>query len=229
MKIFICDNNKLLCDNLKKIILEIIYENDISAELTTFYHADDLMNIVIKSIPDLILLDISLENNNGINIAKTLNRDYPKTKIVYITSHLEFVKDIYETDFQNILIKPIEKEKLQKVLMAIYKKDILVIKSGNKVFRINQNDIYYIESKKRLAYIHTSDELYICYRKLSDLLSQLNQSFYMCHKSFIVNMNSIKKVSPTFLFLNNGDMIPVSRSLFKEFNKAFINYLGDLL
>lgn len=205
-----------------------IYENTgIHPEISVFGNAKALLDAISIS-PDFLLLDISMGQDCGIDIAMKLNKLSVKTKIIYITSHLEFVTEIYKTDYSNILIKPIQKDKLKSVLKKSSDK-YLIIKTSSNTFRIKQDSIIYIESKKRLAFIHTETETISVYAKLSELITQLNASFYICHKSFIVNMYRIFKLNNTAAELTDGTIIPVSRAKIKTFQQVYTDYLGEQL
>lgn len=225
MRIYICDNNELLCEHIKNMITEI-YENK-EIEISVFNNANDLLNAV-KTVPDFVFLDISIGQDYGIDVALKLNKSAIKTKIIYITSHLEFVTDICKTNYSNILIKPIQKDKLISVLKSSPEENF-IIKSASNIYKIKQDEIIFIESKKRRAYIHTQNETISCYSKLSELMSKLNSSFYMCHKSFIVNMNYIYKFENASLQLKNDISIPISRAKQKDFQQIFTDYLGEQL
>ncbi len=226
MKIFICDNNELLCEHIKKMIYEIYNEKQV--EVYIFNYANEMFDEINRVVPDFVLLDISLGNDYGINIAKKLNKISKSIKIIYITSHLEFVQDICETNYLNILIKPIQKEKLKKVL-SIDAEELLVIKTATSICNIRQSEIRYIESRKRQAFIHTENECISCYLKLTEIMPKLCASFYLCHKSFIVNMDKIYRFSNSMIVLSDGTEITVSRSNLKSFQQTYTDYLGDKL
>lgn len=47
---------------------------------------------------DILLLDIEMENMNGIELAKRIRKDHNRAEIIFITSHFEFVWEGYEVD-----------------------------------------------------------------------------------------------------------------------------------
>ncbi len=210
------------------MIAEIYADTGVHPEVSVFGSAGTLFRAIRALPPDFLLLDISIGQDCGIDIARRLNRQNIKTKIIYITSHLELVTEIYQTDYSNILIKPIEKDKLKRVLKAPAE-EYLIIRTASNTFHIKQNSIIFIESQKRLAFIHTQTETISVYAKLSELISQLNASFYICHKSFIVNMNCIFRLDNSAAELTDGTTIPVSRAKIKTFQQAYTDYLGELI
>ena len=53
-------------------------------------------------------------------------------------------------------------------------------------------------------------------------------SFLLCHNSYIVNMNKIKGIKDLEFIMDNGDLVPISKRMLKEVKDEYINYLvGD--
>lgn len=65
------------------------------------------------------------------------------------------------------------------------------------------------------------------YDKLDNIENELSQySFLRVHKSYLVNMKYIKKISGYFVYLSTGDKLPASKSLYKQVQKKFLLYKG---
>lgn len=52
----------------------------------------------------------------------------------------------------------------------------------------------------------------------------IEKQFIKPHRSYIVNLNFIKKISPKGITITNGDNIPISRNSYKDIKKAYIDY-----
>ena len=57
------------------------------------------------------------------------------------------------------------------------------------------------------------------------MISLLNDSFCVCHKSFIVHMDYIKDINHNSVQLNNDQILPISRSQKEVFKKLYNRYL----
>lgn len=53
----------------------------------------------------------------------------------------------------------------------------------------------------------------------------LNDTFCLCHKSFIVHMDYINDITNNGVQLNNNQIIPISRSQKEIFKKLYNRYL----
>ena len=72
-------------------------------------------------------------------------------------------------------------------------------------------------------------EIYQIYSKLDVLERQLEgHSFLRIHKSYLVNMRHIRKVSNYMVFLDTGEELPVPRSRFQSVKESFVDYKGAL-
>lgn len=180
---------------------------------------------------DILLLDIELGKENGIDLALKVNEITPYTQIIYITAYMQYVSDVYQSKHTYF----IDKEKLDKYFPQAIKKakeninhlksQYLYISWNKQKNEVYQKDIIYIERKSRVSYIYTKKEVYKTSLKINDLILLLNDTFCLCHKSFIVHMDYINDITNNGVQLNNNQIIPISRSQKEIFKKLYNRYL----
>jgi DNA-binding LytR/AlgR family response regulator len=94
--------------------------------------------------------------------------------------------------------------------------------------RIPINDIIYIESLAHFSEVATVNGAFKVKTPISELEQQLNDSFVRCHRSYIVGLKYVDKITKTDVILDDGGVIPLSRRLYNDVNKALIKYfMGD--
>lgn len=71
--------------------------------------------------------------------------------------------------------------------------------------------------------IHASKD-YSAKRSLNDLEGELDESFYRIHRSFIVNLRFVRRVTRTDVILKDGTALPLSRKHYEGLNQALIAY-----
>ncbi len=178
---------------------------------------------------DLIFLDIQMPEINGIDFLKSLTR---KPKVIITSAYKEFAIDGFDLDVLDFLLKPITLDRFFKAInkyfdtnltrsfsnvqnnLAIDKlqDDDILIKDNNKTFRINPNDILYIEGMREYIKVYTKSENIVTKTSLTRFYSQLpKRSFIRVHKSFIVNFKKVKSFTSISVDINEKK-IPIGRS-----------------
>ena len=171
---------------------------------------------------------------NGIDIAKEFTKQFPNLNIIFITGYGDtYYKDIYkDINPCGFLEKPIQYNILNFFIKQIEDN----FNARNSKLKINYNynsyiipyrDIIYIQSDKRLSVIHTTAEKFKTYKKLSDMLEELPDTFIRCHQSFIVNRDYVRNVEGNQFLLSSGNVIPISKKYSKNVKDLFLlNYGG---
>jgi DNA-binding LytR/AlgR family response regulator len=235
VKTFIIDDEPNAAKYLKSL-LEHNTEIDIIGLYTSALEA--LSDFKTKA-PDLVFTDIEMPDLNGIYLAEQLLKINPHCNIVFTTAYDEYAIEAFEINALDYLLKPISTQRLNQTLSRIVNKsksinpDILeeistssmkplgkiVISQDESMILIDINDISYFESRGKEIHIHTSDCHYTINKTLSYYEKKLVASnFYRCHKSYLINLNKLVKLSPTIGYSWNAylekhkEKIPVSRS-----------------
>ncbi|CAN5531804.1 response regulator transcription factor [soil metagenome] len=85
ISIIIADDHPLFLDGLEKLLNE---ETDMHV-INTANNGRSLVDLVRNKQPDLILLDINMPVLNGLDTVKTIKQDYPKIKIIMLSTYGE--------------------------------------------------------------------------------------------------------------------------------------------
>ncbi|MBQ1955876.1 MAG: response regulator transcription factor [Clostridia bacterium] len=199
-----------------------------SAESFLFLHDED------KSY-DILLLDIEMDKMNGITLAENIRKTDNDLKIVFITGYPEFVSRGYDVQALHYLIKPATEERLFPVLNRALaeieaRNNFVLFKTEKGSLRIDLKRIVFAEAFSHCIHITTLDGEFDVIQTLSQLIEDLGEDFVRCHRSYVVGLAHIGKLTKNELTLDNGKVIPVSRSSASEVHRAFVNYYtGDKL
>lgn len=241
LKVVLCDEDKTYVQLLEKLIMEIAIRNKYNIEVAVMaYSPQDVLEYLgkDKEISIYILETIySLSKYDGIELAKAVREKDRDSYIVFCTASAEYIYKVMTG-----LIKPsgylikhgnaVNVEELNNVLGDIYRdylnffaKDeaVLNINIGTEIYRINYNQIMYLESFQKKIYVHTDNQRIGYYDSLSSLEEKLGDNFIRCHKSYIINTDKVLRISFSNMKieLSNGDEIDISRT--------FKNILKDKL
>ncbi|WP_138750814.1 response regulator [Paenibacillus sinopodophylli] len=115
----------------------------ITAEAVNGRHA---LELISENEPDLILTDISMPIMNGISLIETVKREYPKVKIIVLSSYndFEFVKEALTLGAEDYLLKhDLKEQQLHQLLIKCKKKieEEQKHEAGNKVIKDNLSSI----------------------------------------------------------------------------------------
>lgn len=118
MKITLVDDHSIVRDGIK-LILNQDSKYEIVGEAASY---SELQNILKSIIPDLILLDISLPDKSGIEIADILTKKYPSIKILMLSMYNddEFIFNSLKAGANGFLPKNTNKKELLTAINTIY-------------------------------------------------------------------------------------------------------------
>ena len=199
-----------------------------SAQSFLFRHSED------KSF-DVLLLDIEMDGMDGVSLAENIRKTDSDLKIIFITGYPEFVSRGYDVGALHYLLKPITAEKLfpvlDRALLATQKQSSYVLlKNENGSFRIDTSKIVCAEAFSHSLHVTTLDGEFDISKTLSEFASELGKNFVRSHRSYLVGLAHIARLSKNDITLDNGKTIPISRNSAAEVHRAFVNYYtGDKL
>lgn len=237
MRVAICDDESIAVEMLHDQLKEI---KEIS-QIRTFLSSGDFLSVVEGGERfDIVFMDIDWkeEERTGIDFATDLLKMSPLTQIIYVTGYNDrFSQQIFlkNVNLCGFLVKPVNKDTLQQLLekarekLKIQESEKLVLKEKGTIHAIPYQEIFYVESVGRKLVIYTLHDKMEIYEKLDDLRKKLPEGFLQCHKSFLVNMNHIRRIDKNHVLLKDGIEIPISRARYAETRERYFRYMGDTL
>lgn len=94
--------------------------------------------------------------------------------------------------------------------------------------QIEYRDILSFSSSLHTIVILTCHEHFTQHASLSNILSHLPKQFIRVHRSHIVNMAHIHKISGKTITLSNRKTVPIGRQYLNDVRKAFTEYATRL-
>jgi len=172
--------------------------------------------------PDLVILDIKLEEErDGIDLAVLLKEKY-KTPFIFLTANsdsttLERAKKVRPLAF---LVKPFSQVDLHATIEIAFnnyrstlnenneKNNFVVMKVGRSFEKVNTNEILFLENENHYFNIHFSNSESISVRasstEMMDMLPQNN--FIQISRTYIVNTDKIIKIDSSSVFIGQNKL-----------------------
>lgn len=120
-KIAITDDHEMIRNGIDSLLENC--ENFII--VGKYANASDTISALKQSQPDVLLLDISLPDMNGIDLCKILLKDYPSLKIIALSNFDEtsFVKRMLSNGASGYLLKNTNTEELVEAIETVLKSE----------------------------------------------------------------------------------------------------------
>ena len=117
--IILADDHAMLREGIRKII-ERIEDARISGEANDGL---ELLELLKKSSPNLIILDISMPNLRGLEAIREIRKTYPKVKILVLTMHKkkEFLRQALRDGADGFLLKEDAGSELIRAVQTVRK------------------------------------------------------------------------------------------------------------
>lgn len=229
MKIAFCDDEKGCIEILTAALIKYRDTFCPYMEYEAFYDAAKLLEKFKSNqdFADIVLLDIQMQNKNGIEIAKQIHEINSEIIIIFISNYDSYMQIGYEVNaFRYILKNQINtflEKNLNSAIAEVMKqnKQKFSFKSKGEIRHIRYTDIIYFESQRRFINMISTTETNTFYGKLDEIEKQLNDArFVRCHKSYLINADYIESTTAKAVNLANKYSIPISRSKLITIKKA---------
>lgn len=171
--------------------------------------------------PQVVFLDVEMPKISGVDCARTIQDMNPATVIIFATAHDAYMSDAFEVYAFDYLIKPFKVERVVQTLEKIRERLIcqpapqeemphtvtanrktvngrLMLRHREGVSFIDLNDILLVQREDRATVLYTKDdERFVTGDSLAEMEERLPEDvFFRCHKSYIINLNHIKDITP---------------------------------
>lgn len=230
IEIAVCDDEAIIREQIRQFIKKRV--PDCSVEL---YAAGEELLAADKSF-DLVFMDIQMEGLSGMEAARILREKQEEILLIFITGLREHVFEAFDVSAFHYLLKPIEDEKLEEVLKRalaevekrrVRKKKQLLIKTRNRSMNLDESAILYLESRGKKVEVHIPGETIEVYASMNKLEEELGESFYRCHRGYLVNMAHIIEYRTDRIRLNNGEEVYLAKEKYQSFVKTYMRYLRN--
>ena len=235
-KFIICDDEVIFSKGIVKLIDTIFMKNNFEYTTTTFSAYNNQLEEIIndKSDDKIYILDIEMKDGiSGIDIARKIRETDWNSVIIMLTSHGEMGYEVLKAQIMVLdFISKFDNYKnrletlIQKVIHQTDSRGMIQYNNKGTSYRIDISNILYIvkEPLGRKCKIVTIKGEYFINCTLSEIMTKLDEHFYLTHRSCIVNTNYIEYVdwSKGNITFNNGHKIDL---LSRERKKGLKNYV----
>lgn len=241
--IAICDDDSKDLKSIIDILKDIFAECNDKCSLQSFHSATDMLEKVNKI--DIAILDISMEEMNGIDLGRELKKRFPEVRVIYTTSYEQYcMQAVNEVHAFSFLCKPLGKEEVKNQLEELVKKikqsDDKMEKVFYKVSDSNgkeypfikiklQNIVFfeYVKTKRRIIIV-LENAVYEYSYVMEKLVGELEDyGFAVNCRGNLVNLRHISKIKGYDIYMDNGQILALSQKRVAEFKEKMNEFIHN--
>ena len=208
----------------RKVLQEFVAKMDQEVVLIEAEDSLKAQKIIADQVVDLLFLDINMPLMTGIELVNAISN---KPLVIFTTAYAEHAVTAFELEAFDYLVKPISFSRFQKSFTRAIEQlatkvssesSWIMVKEGRRIYKVPHHEIKYLQAYGDYVKIFSISKTYLMKTKLSALLSELPDPFTRCHRSYVVNMDSINYIEGNHLVIND-EKIPISESYRQELMK----------
>lgn len=239
MRIAYCEDEAAQAGLVRSMIEQWADRRQECVEVALFESAEEFLFKNEELSYDAVFLDIAMRQMNGVELAHAIRKKDKNLPVAFLTADKSFAIEGYEVRAVRYLLKPIVAEKLDSLLDELLaerenstrEKICITIAQNSATKRIVEEDICYAEVFGHYTQLHMADAQTIRVKEsLAAVAERLHRKelFVKCHRSYVVNLAYVEKITRTDCILTDNTVLPVSRSAYRQLNERFIQYYRGL-
>ena len=186
--------------------------------------------------PDVVLLDIRMPGQSGMQLAAALRAMPEPPAVVFITAYAEHALNAFDLDAADYLTKPVLRDRLQAGLLRAAQRRtraptpaaspgrVIVVSDRGRVLRLPLAEILYLKAEAKYVTLRTSRGRWTLDEPLAELEQRLGAGFLRVHCNGVVALAAVRALARRGplevpgdgeegwqVQMSNGDWLAVSR------------------
>lgn len=200
LRTLIVDDEPLAIERMQVICARI----DALSVVGTASDGAAALRLVEALAPDLILLDMTMPELDGLSVARRLAARGESPAIVFVTAHDNYAVEAFDLDAVDYVLKPVQRERLARAIdRAVARRgqgkprnsewlDELWIPHRSELIRIDTDEVSRIDAERDYVRLHVGGRSYLLLQTIAGLESKLDPTkFIRIHRSTILRKDRI--------------------------------------
>ncbi|ATL43466.1 LytTR family DNA-binding domain-containing protein [Elizabethkingia sp. HX WHF] len=204
----------------------------------SFYNPVEAMDYMYANSVDLVFLDINMPGMSGLQMLKAL-RNPPL--VILTTAYKEYALESYEYRVVDYLVKPFDLARFMAAIENVFSRfpqpsttsenqvsnlisqeSFIVLKVDGNVIKVSYDEITHIQSWGNYVKVFTTIGYYLSPTTTTETEQKLDKKLFMrIHKSYIIALKRISKISGGQVELDTGLILPIGNTYRRELLEYF--------
>ena len=235
MHLALCDDEQYQLDYIIKLLEEYREKALPSLRWTSFLTGGALLTAIEQGQTfDAALLDIFMRDLNGMEVARYIRSINSTIRLLFVTSSSDFAVESYRVQASDYLLKPITAEslfgaldKLVDQLKLPEEQGLVVRDADGGISKVLFSHLVCVEAMGHFTVLYRSNGSSVrVLQPFSSFITQLTQrtEFIQIHRSYMINLRYVHRLTKNEAFLLNGTSLPLSRSHQAKVSRRFLDY-----
>jgi len=199
-------------------------------EYGDFYHtgtaseAEDGLNLILKTLPDLVIVNLSENASLLFQMVMQLHQYVDKLPLlIAVSQSKEFAYDAIKGGFFDYWLLPHNEFEIRKTIFKLRRQlpkeqvsSTLCLKTYNDYHYLDTNEILYLKADNNSTdFIMRDGQKISAYKTLKTFEASLPKNFIRIHQSYILNTKYVSRINygkNTCSLRNNKSQLPFSKS-----------------
>jgi two-component system LytT family response regulator len=207
----------------------------------------EAVKAIHKLKPALVFLDIEMPGYSGFELLDFFDEKQVNFRIVFVTAYSEHSLRAFEASAVDYIMKPVRLEHISRAIKKMSQPDAtessryqvlrenigpktdkkIVLQTAETIFVVRLEDVLYMQAEGSYTRFYTSTHGTLTItKKLIDFEYLENSStFFRAHRSYIVNLDHIKRVDKkeTMLIMDNDDKVYFAQDKKNQLLERIVN------
>jgi two-component system response regulator AlgR len=201
LRTLIVDDEPLAVERMQVICAEL----DHLAVVGTASDGGAALRLVEALSPDLLLLDMTMPEMDGLEVARALAGRDVRPAVIFVTAHDDFAVEAFDLEAVDYVLKPVTPERLQRAIgRAVARRGStgaaasewlaeFWVPHRSELIRIEAAQVERIDAERDYVRLHVGNASYLLLQTIAGLEARLNPGeFIRIHRSCILRRDGIR-------------------------------------
>lgn len=154
--------------------------------------------------PDLILLDLTMPETDGLTVARQLSGQADPPAVIFVTAHDEFAVEAFDLDAIDYVLKPVAPDRLERAVGRVASRrgqraepvsqwlEEFWVPHRSELVRVPARDVHRIDAERDYVRLHVSGQSYLLLQTITGLEERLDpERFIRIHRSCILRRDHV--------------------------------------